>query len=156
MREDVDPGKAVLPPRYCAALAGENPGQHQQQREGRIAVEKDAMLTGEDVADARPAFDNMNQSYVTLTFNARGGRIFERVTGESVGRRMAIVLDGKVDVPPRSSENASAAAGPAYRAVSPLPRRRILAIVLRARAPCQRLSLCWKSAPWGPLGAGSH
>lgn len=54
------------------------------------------MLTGENVSDARPAFDQMNQSYVTLNFNARGARIFERVTGESVGRRMAIVLDGKV------------------------------------------------------------
>lgn len=96
VREDVDPGKAVLPPGVIVLpLLEKNPGQH-QQREGRIAVEKDAMLTGEDVADARPAFDNMNQSYVTLTFNARGGRIFERVTGESVGRRMAIVLDGKV------------------------------------------------------------
>lgn len=54
------------------------------------------MLTGEDVADARPAFDQMNKAYVTLNFNARGARIFERATTENVGRRMAIVLDGKV------------------------------------------------------------
>ena len=95
VRDDVDPGKAVLPPGVVVLpMLEKNPGQ--QTVEGRIALDKDAMLTGEDVADARPAFDNMNQSYVTMSFNARGARIFERVTGESVGRRMAIVLDGKV------------------------------------------------------------
>ena len=95
VREDVDPGKAVLPPGVIVLpMLEKNPGQ--QQKETLIALEKDAMLTGEDVSDARPAFDNMNQSYVTLNFNARGARIFERVTGENVGKRMAIVLDGKV------------------------------------------------------------
>ncbi len=98
VRDDVDPGKAVLPSGVVVLpLLETGAGQKQEaQKEGRIAVEKDAMLTGEDVADARPAFDQMNQAYVTLNFNSRGGRIFERVTGENVGRRMAIVLDGKV------------------------------------------------------------
>ncbi|RRD69488.1 MULTISPECIES: protein translocase subunit SecD [unclassified Desulfovibrio] len=94
VRDDVDPGKAVLPPGVVSLPLLEKSGG--EQKESRIAVEKDAMLTGEDVVDARPAFDQMNQAYVTLTFNARGARIFERVTGENVGRRMAIVLDGKV------------------------------------------------------------
>lgn len=94
VRDDVDPGKAVLPTGVVALpLLEKTAGQ---EKESLIAVEKDAMLTGEDVADARPSFDNMNQAYVTLNFNARGGRIFERVTSENVGRRMAIVLDGKV------------------------------------------------------------
>ncbi|WP_165177368.1 protein translocase subunit SecD [Desulfovibrio sp. ZJ369] len=95
VRDDVDPGKAVLPTGVIALpLLEKTPGG--TQKEELIALEKDAMLTGEDVADARPAFDNMNKSYVTLNFNARGARIFERVTTENVGRRMAIVLDGKV------------------------------------------------------------
>lgn len=93
--DDVDPGKAVLPAGVTVLPLLDNGGNH-GGKERQIAVEKDAMLTGEDVADARPAFDNMNQAYVTLNFNNRGGRIFERVTGENVGRRMAIVLDGKV------------------------------------------------------------
>lgn len=95
VRDDVDPGKAVLPAGVTVLPLLDNGGNH-GGKERQIAVEKDAMLTGEDVADARPAFDNMNQAYVTLNFNNRGGRIFERVTGENVGRRMAIVLDGKV------------------------------------------------------------
>ncbi|MDE5833360.1 MAG: protein translocase subunit SecD [Desulfovibrio sp.] len=94
VRDDVDPGKAVMPPGVISLPLQDNEGKGEGARQ--IAVEKDAMLTGEDVSDARPAFDQMNQAYVTLNFNGRGARIFERVTGENVGRRMAIVLDGKV------------------------------------------------------------
>lgn len=95
VRDDVDPGNPALPPGVVSLPMLEKDQQKQGQA-GQIAVERDAMLTGEDVADARPSFDNLNQAYVSLTFNNRGGRIFERVTGENVGRRMAIVLDGKV------------------------------------------------------------
>lgn len=95
VRDDVDPGRAVLPQGVIALpLLEREAGKPGAERS--IAVERDAMLTGEDVADARPSFDQMNQPYVTLTLNNRGGRIFERVTGENVGRRMAIVLDDKV------------------------------------------------------------
>lgn len=90
VRDDVDPSRPVLPAGVVALpLLDKSDGEN-------IAVERDAMLTGEDVADARPTFDQLNQAMVSLTFNNRGGRIFERVTGENVGRRMAIVLDGKV------------------------------------------------------------
>ena len=96
VRDDVDPNNPVMPAGVIALpMLEKNPGQA-QERETLIAVERDAMLTGEDVADARPAFDQMNQAYVTLNFNRRGADIFERVTAENVNRRMAIVLDGKV------------------------------------------------------------
>ncbi len=97
VRDDVDPKNPVLPAGVIALpLLEKNPAGGEQQGEVLIAVERDAMLTGEDVADARPAFDQMNQAYVTLNFNRRGAEIFERVTAENVNRRMAIVLDGKV------------------------------------------------------------
>lgn len=95
VRDDVDPGSPVTPSGVVILPMLEHDGKD-KGKQRQIAVEKDAMLTGEDVADARPSFDQMNQSYVSLTFNNRGGRIFERVTGENVGRQMAIVLDGKV------------------------------------------------------------
>lgn len=95
VRDDVDPGNPVTP-QGVAVLPLLERDAGKKDGVGQIAVERDAMLTGEDVADARPSFDNMNQAYVSLTFNNRGGRVFERVTGENVGRRMAIVLDGKV------------------------------------------------------------
>lgn len=95
VRDDVDPGNPVTPSGVVILPLLEK-DQNSKGQSRQIAVEKDAMLTGEDVSDARPSFDQMNQAYVSLTFNNRGGRIFERVTGENVGRQMAIVLDGKV------------------------------------------------------------
>ena len=93
VREDVDPRKPVLPSGVMALPHLERGAANGEEQ--LIAVEKDAMLSGEDVADAQPTFEQ-GQAAVSLTFNSRGADIFERVTGENVGRRMAIVLDGKV------------------------------------------------------------
>ena len=96
VRDDVDATKAVMPAGVIALPLLEKSHGQLEKEAGMIAVDKDAVLTGEDVSDARPAFDNLNQSYVSLTFNSRGADVFERLTAESVGKRMAIVLDGKV------------------------------------------------------------
>ena len=103
VREDVDPTKPVLPAGVIALPMLEK-GSADEKATRLIAVERDAMLTGEDVADARPTFDQFNQSTVSLTFNSRGAEIFERVTSENVGRAMAIVLDGKVYSAPNIRE----------------------------------------------------
>ena len=96
VRDDVDATKAVMPAGVIALPLLEKSHGQLEKEAGMIAVDKDAVLTGEDVSDARPAFDNLNQSYVSLTFNSRGADVFERLTAENVGKRMAIVLDGKV------------------------------------------------------------
>lgn len=96
VRDDVDATKPVMPAGVVALPLLEKSHGNLEKTAGLIAVEKDAMLTGEDVSDARPSFDQLNQAYVSLSFNSRGATIFERVTSENVGRRMAIVLDGKV------------------------------------------------------------
>ena len=95
VRDDVDPKKPVLPSGVEALPLLERGASGEEVSGQLIAVEKDAMLSGEDVADAQPTFEQ-GQAAVSLTFNSRGADIFERVTGENVGRRMAIVLDGKV------------------------------------------------------------
>lgn len=61
-----------------------------------IVVKKRVLLTGEYITDASVAFDSYNQPYVILSFNRRGARIFERITGENVNKRLAIILDNKV------------------------------------------------------------
>jgi preprotein translocase subunit SecD len=96
VRDDVDPARAVLPAGIVALPMLEKGNANAEGTEKFLAVEKEAVLTGEDVTDARPAFDQLNQSYVSLNFNSRGAAIFERMTSENVGKRMAIVLDGKV------------------------------------------------------------
>jgi preprotein translocase subunit SecD len=56
-----------------------------------------AELTGDAIDDAAVAIDQRdNRPYVSVTFNGPGARTFERLTGQNVRRRMAIVLDDRV------------------------------------------------------------
>jgi protein-export membrane protein SecD len=60
-------------------------------------VESNAKLDGDALADARVQIDQQkNEPYVSLDFKTNGGKIFEKVTGENIGRRLAIILDGNV------------------------------------------------------------
>ena len=64
------------------------------EREGRpLIVKKQVVLTGDNLTDAQPGFDNQTQEpVVNLTLDAKGARIFKDVTRENVGKRMAILL----------------------------------------------------------------
>ena len=58
-----------------------------------VIVKKQVILTGDNLTDAQPGFDNQTQeAAVHLTLDAKGARIFRDVTRESVGKRMAILL----------------------------------------------------------------
>jgi preprotein translocase subunit SecD len=60
-------------------------------------LKKRTLLTGEYLTDARVQIDSRyNEPYVSLSFNARGARLFERITGENIDKRLAIVLDNNV------------------------------------------------------------
>ncbi len=60
-------------------------------------VKKRTSLTGAHLTDARVQIDSQyNDPYVSITFDKKGARTFERVTGENVNKRLAIVLDNKV------------------------------------------------------------
>jgi preprotein translocase subunit SecD len=97
-------------------------------------VKKETLLTGDLLSDARVAFDaQFNEPYVSLTFDSRGARIFERITAQNVGRRLAIILDGNVHSAPVIRERigggrAQISGGFTY------PEATDLAIVLRAGA----------------------
>jgi protein-export membrane protein SecD len=54
------------------------------------------ILTGDDVNDAATSMDQYNQPETILEFKPGGAVIFGDVTGENVGKRFAIVLDGEV------------------------------------------------------------
>jgi len=64
------------------------------ERNGQpVIVKKQVILTGENLTDAQPGFDNQTQeAVVNLTLDAKGSRIFRDVTRESIGKRMAILL----------------------------------------------------------------
>ncbi|MGH7823217.1 MAG: protein translocase subunit SecD, partial [Candidatus Binatia bacterium] len=58
------------------------------------------------ITDARPRPDTQlpGNYLVALDFNARGASLFEDITAQNVGRRLAIVLDGTVYSAPRIQE----------------------------------------------------
>jgi len=60
-----------------------------------------AAVTGRDLRTARPSLDENNQPAVSFSLNSDGGRRFGKVTGENIGRQLAIVLDGRVQSAPR-------------------------------------------------------
>jgi len=61
-------------------------------------------LTGDRLTDARPLLDQSGlgggKPYVGLTFDTEGAQQFERLTGENIGKRLAIVLDDTVNSAP--------------------------------------------------------
>ena len=58
-----------------------------------VIVQKQVVLTGENLTDAQPGFDSQTQEpTVNLVLDAKGARIFKDITRENVGKRMAIIL----------------------------------------------------------------
>lgn len=62
-------------------------------RDGRPILLKNRLIySGDNIVDAAPGFDSRtNQPIVSITLDARGAAINQRVTGENVGKRMAVV-----------------------------------------------------------------
>ena len=60
-------------------------------------VEKRVLVSGGDLTDAQPGFDQRtNEPIVSFRFNTSGARKFAQVTQENVGRPFAIILDNQV------------------------------------------------------------
>lgn len=55
-----------------------------------------AALGGEVIVDARQDFDQNGKIEVTIQMNSDGAKSWKRLTGENIGRQVAIVLDGYV------------------------------------------------------------
>jgi preprotein translocase subunit SecD len=104
-------------------------------REYRIPylVKKRVMLTGDVLSDARVSIGQFNDPYVSITFDAKGGREFERITGDNVKKRMAIVLDNTIYSAPVIQERISGGRAQITGTFS-TQEANDLAIVLRAGA----------------------
>ncbi|HZX31052.1 MAG TPA: protein translocase subunit SecD, partial [Rhodocyclaceae bacterium] len=92
---DDDPGALQ------AALAGNVPFGDElytertgrDERERKLLVKKQVVLTGDRLTDAQPGFDGQtHQPAVHLTLDAAGARIFKDITRENINKRMAILL----------------------------------------------------------------
>lgn len=66
-----------------------------------VLVKKNVVLTGERISDAQPGYDGQTgEPAVHITLDGAGARIFQLVTRENVGKRMAVLLieKGKAEV----------------------------------------------------------
>ncbi len=59
------------------------------------------LLTGESLTDAHVETDPVGRPYISFKFNPEGGKQFGIITGDNVGRLLAIVLDDRVYSAPR-------------------------------------------------------
>ncbi|MCX5722007.1 MAG: protein translocase subunit SecD [Nitrospirae bacterium] len=104
-------------------------------REYRIPylVKKRVMLTGDVLSDARVSIGQFNDPYVSITFDAKGGREFDRITGDNVKKRMAVVLDNTIYSAPVIQERITGGRAQITGTFS-MQEASDLAIVLRAGA----------------------
>src|SRR4030042_4833743 len=80
--------------------------QKTQEDSEQVLVDKHASLSGDSLINASVQFSQseFNAPVVALQFNAEGAKVFAKLTEENVGKRLAIVLDGKVQSAPRIKE----------------------------------------------------
>jgi preprotein translocase subunit SecD len=126
-----------------------------QVRKVPYTLEKKTLMTGDVVADARvrPA-TNVEGPYVELVLNDRGARLFEKVTGESVGRRLAIILDNTVYSAPTIREKIGGGRASITGSFD-IKEARDLAIVLRAGALPAPVSIAEERTVGPSLGKDS-
>jgi preprotein translocase subunit SecD len=87
----------VLPPgTELVAGKSESAGSSQGGGESWYLLNQVATVTGRDLTGAQPGTGRNGQPSVNFTFNRDGAARFGEMTGNNIGKQLAIVLDGKV------------------------------------------------------------
>jgi len=68
------------------------------------AVKQQVIVSGENLVDAQPSFDQYNRPIVSFKFDSLGSKKFADATRDNVGKVFAIILDDKVISAPRIHE----------------------------------------------------
>src|ERR1700722_1270228 len=90
----IESGQTFTPPGY-EILNGKSASGSPQ----KYLVKKKSEVGGDKVTRAQARFEQRGYE-VDLSFNAEGGKIFQRVTSQNIGNQLAIVLDGEVQSAP--------------------------------------------------------
>jgi protein-export membrane protein SecD len=70
-----------------------------------LNVSKRIIISGDNLINARPSFNNQNnESVVSFTLDRVGSKKFGRITTDNVGKRLAIILDNKIISAPQIRE----------------------------------------------------
>ncbi|MCK9571916.1 MAG: protein translocase subunit SecD [Candidatus Omnitrophica bacterium] len=98
------------PEKLKSALAGVVPEGYELKTSASdnqpLLLESKTVLVGDSLTNASVRFDQsqFNEPIVSLQFNAEGAKKFAELTASNIGRRLAIVLDGKVQSAPSIRE----------------------------------------------------
>ncbi len=114
-----------------------------------IPILDGTMLTGANVG-----FDQNNRPVINFKLNAEGADIFGDFTGKNVGKRLAVVLDGKVYSAPNINERIGGGSGQISGNYTVLEAKD-LAIALRSGALLAPIYLMEKRSVGPSLGADS-
>jgi protein-export membrane protein SecD len=124
-----------------------------KDREGnRLVLEKTTVVTGAQLVDAKVQVGQYGSPVVWFKFSPEGGRKFAEVTGDSVGRRLAIVLDDTVYSDPVIKSRISGGEGIIEGNFS-IEEAKDLALVLRAGALPAPVKILNKNVVGPSLGA---
>ena len=156
VRHDAAPG-AVMPPGtawYPLATGTLSRRASAEDFSGGLVLDRAPLLSGQDIVDARPAFDERNQPCVSLQFSARGAEQFERITGELIHQQFAIVLDGVVQSAPVIQQKISGGKASITGSFT-TEEAQDLAVVLRSGSLPAKVSVLEERTVGPSLGADS-
>ncbi|HEX9691759.1 MAG TPA: protein translocase subunit SecD [Gemmatimonadales bacterium] len=99
------------------------------------AVDRRSLLSGDALTDADATIDpTTNQAIVRFSLTRRGGRVFQRETGQHINDYMAIILDGRVFRQPPIIRSQIGREGQIELGSQSVQEAQDLALVLRAGA----------------------
>ncbi len=93
-----------LPPEYEILFEREENKELNRVSKRPYLVKRQALMTGDVLTDARVSIGEFNEPYVSITFDSRGAKDFDRITAANVKKRLAIVLDSAVYSAPEIRE----------------------------------------------------
>jgi preprotein translocase subunit SecD len=147
--------KGKIPPGSQILYQVDEDTETHQKRKTPYLVKKRTLLTGAHLTNARVQINSQyNEPYVGIEFDRKGGRIFEKITGENIKKRLAIVLDNKVYSAPVIQDKISGGQASITGRFT-AEEARDLAIVLRAGALPAPVKILEERTVGPSLGADS-
>ena len=120
-----------------------------------LLVRKRVRVSGDSLIDAQPSFDQRNnEPVVNFRFDTAGGKRFADTTRENVGKRFAIILDGRVVSAPVIREPILGGSGQISGSFT-VQSAQDLALLLRAGALPAPLTILEERTVGPGLGADS-
>ncbi len=152
--KDPDSVKGAPPPGTEILYQISNDKDTRREVRKPYLLKKHTLLTGSYLTDAKVQIGQYNEPHVSISFDTKGARLFERITSENVKKQLAIVLDRKVYSAPVIQEKISGGNAQITGHFT-MDEASDLAIVLRAGALPAPVNIIEERTVGASLGADS-